>query len=157
MSPIWVLINNDINKFERVEGELIHGTCMRYQKLLLLFRTHGLPGCVILWYFHKKFDSVIKGVSYKLYQKGITSGSLVPYWWTNKAKSSIVCSRGESFPAFSLGWSKINMIQRKRGIKIFVRFCPKWNFTKTNATKCGLTRRSQESVDTWRGFPSKIH
>ncbi|WMV41206.1 hypothetical protein MTR67_034591 [Solanum verrucosum] len=66
-----VNLSNNIRNFKRVDGEPIHETWLRFQKLLLQCLTHGLSGNVILQYFYQSLDSVNKGVADHLSQEGI--------------------------------------------------------------------------------------
>jgi len=58
-----VTLKFNIQNFKRVDGELIHKTWLRFQKLLIQCMTHGLPNNVLLQYFYHSLDSVKKGVA----------------------------------------------------------------------------------------------
>jgi len=55
-----VKLCDNIQNFNRVEGELIHETWLRYRKLLLQYPSHGLLGDLILQYFYRILDLVNK-------------------------------------------------------------------------------------------------
>ncbi|WMV45666.1 hypothetical protein MTR67_039051 [Solanum verrucosum] len=70
-----VKLRDNIQNFKRVDGEPIHETWLRFQKLLLQCLTHGLPDNVLLQYFYRSLDLVNKGLADQLIQGGIMQQS----------------------------------------------------------------------------------
>jgi len=64
-------LRDNIQNFKRIDGEPIHETWLRFQKLFLKCPTHGLPDNVILQYFYRSLDTVNKGVTDQLIWDGI--------------------------------------------------------------------------------------
>ncbi|WMV49777.1 hypothetical protein MTR67_043162 [Solanum verrucosum] len=64
-------LKDTIQGFKLLEGEAIHATWPRFQKLVLQYPTHGLPNNVLLQHFYMSLDSVNKGVSDQLVFGGI--------------------------------------------------------------------------------------
>jgi len=59
-------LRDNIQNLMRVDGEPIHETWLRFQKLLLQCPTHGLWDNVLLQYFYPSLDIVNKGIDNQL-------------------------------------------------------------------------------------------
>jgi len=66
-----VKLRDQIQNFKRIEGEPLHETWLRFQKLLLQSLTHGFPDHFLLQYFYYSLDSITTGVVDQLSQGGL--------------------------------------------------------------------------------------
>ncbi|WMV09312.1 hypothetical protein MTR67_002697 [Solanum verrucosum] len=66
-----MVLRDNIQGFKRLDGEPIHETWLRFQKLVLQCPTYRLPNNVLLQHFYWSPDSVNKGVADQLVQGGI--------------------------------------------------------------------------------------
>ncbi|KAK4727091.1 hypothetical protein R3W88_032008 [Solanum pinnatisectum] len=62
---------DNIQGFKRLDGEPIHETWLRFQKLLRQCPAHGLPNNMLLQHFYWSLNSVNKGVVDQLVRRGI--------------------------------------------------------------------------------------
>ncbi|KAK4708698.1 hypothetical protein R3W88_029623 [Solanum pinnatisectum] len=56
-------LRDNIHSFNRLEGEPIHETWLRFKKLVLQCPTYGLPDNLLLQYFYRSLDLINKGVA----------------------------------------------------------------------------------------------
>lgn len=66
-----VKLRKSIENFNRVDGEPLHEMWLRFQKLLLQCRNHGVPDHLLIQYFYASLDAVNKGIVNKLVRRSI--------------------------------------------------------------------------------------
>jgi len=64
-------LRDSIKRFNRLEGEKIHESWLRFKKMVLQCPTHGLLDNVLLQYFYRSLDLVNKGVANQLSPGGL--------------------------------------------------------------------------------------
>src|SRR5688572_29514194 len=64
-------LRDNIQNFKRVDGEPLHETWLRFQKLLIQCPTHGVPDNVLPQYFYRSLDSMNKGIADHLVRGGL--------------------------------------------------------------------------------------
>ena len=65
--PLKIMtIRDNIRSFKRLNGEPLHETWLRFNKMVLQCPTYGLPDNVLLQYFYRSLDLVNKGVANQL-------------------------------------------------------------------------------------------
>ena len=64
-------LRDSIQNFKRLDGEPLHETWLRFQKLLIQCPTHGVPDNVLLQYFYRSLDTVNKGIADQLVRGGL--------------------------------------------------------------------------------------